>query len=485
VSDSKRFIWTHMPEFALRVKTLCLRFISMDDEQLEDFNKRCSAWLKRCQTADGITQIIKIISVLAEDRKFEDQLNSCHHLIPLQRSMVFNIRNGEYRRRRMTDYFSQTMNFSFMPDAMYNIVEEEDGEEVWQDVRITDVLVEEVALFMMELGCEDPHWACFMWQYLGYCLTGYTQDRSYVIWQGVGANGKSALVNAMSAVMGQFYTTCAENFFALTSHGRDSAENASPFMASLRYTRALFLAETSTNFKPNMTKIKSITGGDAQTARKLYGSPQKFVPQLKFNLVTNFLPAIDCSDQAAVDRFLAIAFSQRYVRDNPTGNEKLADSAKANRLKDQLKDAFGTYLCHGAHAMFINTKGCRTGLTRPACIANHTKIQLENADLLSAFIRQASERGNNFTWSAVDMWRDFTAWANVRRSEMQDIVLDAFIKQIQGKSFKHIVYKRRQDGSGVFVGIRKLRSHFSEFALDPIKEFSSEEEAEDSIEFSS
>jgi hypothetical protein len=126
--------------------------------------------------------------------------------------------------------------------------------------------------------------------------------------------------------------------------------------------------------------------------------------------------------------------------------------------------------------MYLNTKQCSTGLDRPSCISTHTKVQLENADLLSAFVRQQSERGNNFAWGAVEMWREFCSWANVRRSELQDIVLDAFVKQIQGKSFKHIVYKRRADGSGIFSGIRKRRGNvLAEMEYSPENSSSDEE----------
>jgi phage/plasmid-associated DNA primase len=432
---------------------MCTRFLMLD---MDDFNKKSSAWSKRYHTADGITAVIKVIQNLCEDREFEKRLNSNHHLLPLKEGTVFDIRTGHLRPRTMTDYFSMCMNFCFIEDAVTVNTEEKEGRTRFVDVLIHDSLVEEVAERINEIGCNDATWSFFMWQFLGYCFTGFTQDRSFAMFQGLGSNGKSGLVAAMSAAMGSFFSTCAQDFFTI-SGTRQSAENASPMMRALQWVRCLVVAETSSGCKLSMPRIKSLTGPDEQKCRGLYAAPTIFTPMLKLIFVSNFCLEIDCSDQAAKDRYLAILFAQRYVRENPGQGELLADTEKCNSLSTTLLDAFGTWMCFGAHCMYLETNSCAVGIVRPPCIADFVKKQLEDADIISAFIYQETEKGPTYNYLAVDMWQHFCTFAKNRRSELQDIVFDAFLQQVQSKSFQHIRLKKRADKANVFIGIRKRR----------------------------
>jgi hypothetical protein len=107
--------------------------------------------------------------------------------------------------------------------------------------------------------------------------------------------------------------------------------------------------------------------------------------------------------------------------------------------------------------MYLETNSCAVGIVRPPCIADFVKKQLEDADIISAFIYQETEKGPTYNYLAVDMWQHFCTFAKNRRSELQDIVFDAFLQQVQSKSFQHIRLKKRADKANVFIGIRKRR----------------------------
>jgi phage/plasmid-associated DNA primase len=474
VNDSSSFIWRMLPVWINRKKYLVERFLSFqaDDEETQ---KKLAAWVTRFHTADGIKAIRQIICALAEDRTFEEKLNSHHHLIPTKNNKVFDIRTGTLRTRTMTDFFSMSMKFDFIPDAVEMVVDDRDGHKCFEDVVFLDPRVLAVMHHIEELGCHNTEWSFFMWNLLGYFITGYTQDRSWVMMQGVGANGKSGLFTALSAVMGPFYTTVSQDFFTV-SGTKQQAENASPLMRSLQWVRALVVAETTSGCKLNMARLKSLTGPDEQKCRGLYQDAATFTPNVKIAIISNFALEIDCSDQAAKDRHLAINFAQRYVKCNPGPNEVLADTVKAARLATDLLGAFGTWLCYGAHTMYLQTQSCAHGLTRPACIQEFVERQLEESDLISAFVYQETEKRTGSSIRCIDMWAQFTAWAKHRRSELQDIVLDAFVKQIQSKSFQHIQYKKKSDGSACFVGIRKRRFFAERSTNIPTEEESSSDD---------
>ena len=474
VNDSSAFIWKLLPTWIYRKKFFVERFLLAEGEDQEDAEKKINTWIARFHTADGIKAVKQIICNLAEDRTFEAKLNSHHHLIPTGNKLVFDVRTGTTRERRIDDFFSMAMKFELLENAVNIDTEERQGHTRFVDVQFLNNEVLEVMEHIDELGCNDPEWSYYMWNLLGYFMTGYTQDRSWVMMQGVGANGKSGLFAALSTVMGPFYSTVSQDFFTI-SGTKQAAENASPMMRSLQWIRCMVVAETTTGCKLNMARLKSLTGPDEQKCRGLYQDATTFTPNVKIAIVSNFALEIDCSDQAVTDRHMAINFAQRYVKSNPGPNEKLADTVKAARLGSSLLNAFGTWLCYGAHVMYLETKSCAHGIPRPGCIQTFLAKQLEEADLISAFVFQETEKSVHSTYACVDLWTNFIYWAKIRRSELQDIVLDAFIKQIQSKSFQHIQLKKKADGSSCFVGIRK-RQNFRESSVHVPQENSASDE---------
>jgi len=143
--------------------------------------------------------------------------------------------------------------------------------------------------FLRTIFHDDNELIDYIQKAVGYTMTGSTDEHCLFFCYGNGANGKSSFMKALSIIAGDYGTTSSVE--ALLDHRQDG-EGATPMIAALVGKRFAMASEMPEGRKLNESRVKDITGGDAITARTLYGKPFVFTPTHTLWITGNHKPRI-------------------------------------------------------------------------------------------------------------------------------------------------------------------------------------------------
>ena len=271
------------------------------------------------------------------DDTFYDKLNrSCDYLLPISNCNVIDLRNGLVRPISKTDYFTYRC-----------------------DVNYTKKKSPEMLEIIGKIMCNNAENIKYLQKILGYCLTGDISARVYFILYGVGANGKSMILNLMNKILKEQYQAVSKCVFINNNTGKTGGSE----VLQLKDCRCATFSETEANDALNEAIIKMISGNDTITARGLYKDPVSFIPQCKLMLCTNFKPDFNGNDRANVDRVRLVPFNARFV-DNPNPNkpnEFIKVESIDKLIHEKYMNEFFSWCVDGAMEYFKNKKFNPTG----------------------------------------------------------------------------------------------------------------------------
>ena len=145
----------------------------------------------------------------------------------------------------------------------------------------------------------------FIQRVVGYALTADVTEKCFFIFYGPdGNNGKSLIINVLRGILGLDYRiqVAAES---LTISRVSAIRSDIARMQGYRFASA---SETDKAYKFNEPLIKTLTGSDPVTARKLYSNDIEFTPELKLFIATNARPQFNLADRAMMSRVNVIPF---------------------------------------------------------------------------------------------------------------------------------------------------------------------------------
>ena len=137
----------------------------------------------------------------------------------------------------------------------------------------------------------DPAVRRWMQKFMGYCLTGSTEEEKFVIAYGPGGSGKGTFFETIAAAISDYKATLSIDTLLATAYVTDG-QRPTPEFAKLPGKRYVLSSESNPNRRLDEAKVKLLTGGDTLTARHLNAEPFEFCPSFKLILQTNHLPAI-------------------------------------------------------------------------------------------------------------------------------------------------------------------------------------------------
>jgi len=248
--------------------------------------------------------------------------------------------------------------------------------------------------FLNEVFVGDSALISYLQRYVGYCLTGMTSEHVISVWHGMGANGKSTLVNLLLAMMGD-YAGPLDVTVLEGGYGRDASRDALRVVGQ----RFVVASESREGMKLAEGFVKQLTGGDALTGRALYGEAFKFVPTHKLALVTNHRPTVEGTDHAIWRRIALLPFEATF-------DAERADRDLGMKLRAELPGILNWAIA-----------GCLEwqthGLDAPQRVKEATSGYRTDEDVLAQFL------GEEFVCSdprAVTDWRDvvriYNEWCN-------------------------------------------------------------------------
>ena len=153
-----------------------------------------------------------------------------------------------------------------------------------------------------------PGMGAFLARCFGAALTGDASAETMFLLQGDGGSGKTTLVEAVAAMMGDYAVKLQFQSFCLAKHGRGPGA-ASPDLIPLRGSRLAYASEGDQSAQLDAGMVKMLTGNEPITARGLYLAPIIFPQTWKLWLVSNFDPKADSEDTGIWRRMMKLHFA--------------------------------------------------------------------------------------------------------------------------------------------------------------------------------
>ncbi len=161
----------------------------------------------------------------------------------------------------------------------------------------------------------------FVQRAAGYSITGDTSEEKLFFAFGPAATGKSTLLSAISAVLGDYAATADfESFLSSKGGFGGGPRNDIARLAGRRFVQSV---EVDEGKKLAESLIKQITGGDTISARFLHQEYFEFVPSFKLWMAANFQPRVNADDAAMWRRILQIPFDQHIPEEERDPSIKL------------------------------------------------------------------------------------------------------------------------------------------------------------------
>lgn len=351
------------------------------------------------------------------------QLNSNWRLLGVANGVVELRNDGAYlRSAHQSDFVTVNTN---VPWTQWSGIPIDDiGKRMWQEYLDRFIPVERRDYYQMVLG---------------HTILGGNQERIMPVLLGGTSTGKSTMLHAMGAALGEYSGPANVNVF-----GNDKLQ---PALVKAMSMRAVFMSELSAGDKINAAAFKRITGDDQISAEMKYsnvtveGTPQ-FVPIM----ATNAAPEIDGADAAVRKRLLVLSFDQRI-------EERRDEKGAGRALKEHAAEAILAWLIDGYNLY------CQAGhkLTKDIEVERTTDEFTSELDHVSQFMSEMLSSGSDddkvhsqSVFDAYEAWCDVNGLTkNARKTKFQLTPL----LSAKGLTYRKSMKISGRVGTG-FVGVR-------------------------------
>lgn len=282
---------------------------------------------------------------------------------------IVDLRTGLLRHRRGDDYVTQATRIA--PDF--------------------GVKASVFDKFIHEVFDGDSELVNFMQVVLGYCLTGDRREQFLFFWHGVGANGKSTLLDLVQHMLDTYALKMPAAALMVTRNDRHPTE-----LAQLRGKRLAISSELEEGQFWNEALIKELTGDAVLTARFMRQDFFEFNMTQKHIIVGNHKPRLRGGDPAIARRLVLVPFLQKFEgakRDNQLGEKLQAEApavlawmvrgavrwhAEGLVVPEKVRDAGAEYLAdHDDLALWLGECCIRTGEAKASELYSSFKLWKE------------------------------------------------------------------------------------------------------------
>lgn len=294
--------------------------------------------------------------------------------------------------------------------------------------------------FLRRIFQSQPDIVPFLQRAAGYALTGQTTEHKLLFAFGTGRNGKGVFFNTLGGIIGDYATVAASSTFldsGMDSHPTD--------LASLAGARMVTASELPPGKAWNEARIKSLTGGDPITARRMRQDFFTFEPQFTLMIAGNHMPSFRGIDEATRARVLLIPFAETIPPDE-------RDPSLADRLRAEWP-AILRWAIDGA------LEWQDIGLSPPPAVDAASEEYMDDEDELGQFVGECLHPDAEAFVLNRDLYQTFRQWSEdrgMRSPWTQRALTQALIER--GYSIK-----RRKQGRGL-AGYRLMAYESSSYA---------------------
>ena len=328
------------------------------------------------------------------DKDFEEKIDTRPELLCFKNGVIdFNAKT--FRRGQPDDNLSKTTKIDYIPL---------DADKHRQHIN-------EINEFMAQLFPEEEL-RNYMWEHLASTLIGTNREQTFNIYIGGGSNGKSKLIELMSACLGEYKAVLP---ITAVTQKRAMIGGASPELAVLKGVRYAVMQEPTKGDRINEGILKEITGGDDMTARALFKNTITFVPQFKLVVCTNVLFDIKSNDDGTWRRIRLCPYKSKFCEEPKSDDPEepyqfLIDKNLDVKIKTWV-NVFMSMLVKKAFETDGKVKTCA------AVTASSNKYR-NTQDYLSEFLRDKIRPADENTYiKKTEVYEEFKKWYIVQHGK--------------------------------------------------------------------
>ncbi|MCK4791609.1 MAG: hypothetical protein KAV87_48200, partial [Desulfobacteraceae bacterium] len=289
--------------------------------------------------------------------------------------------------------------------------------------------------FLNEIFAGDQELVGFMKRYLGYSITGNTNEQVFVLLEGSGANGKGTLIDTVMEVMADYAKTTAPETIIQKKYERSSTND----LAALKGARFVTTSENEANQVLDEGRIKRITGQDKIACRFLYREFFEYIPEYKLALLTNHDIIIKAQDYSIWRRILKLHFPVTFEKGKSDKN-----------LRDELlkeKEGILHWLIEGAKEWYD------VGLIVPESIKLTTQEYKEELDTEGDFVELFCVVDDGVSVASGDLYTLYKSWCEVTNIFPKGT--RSFARELSDRNFK----SNKKNGVRYKIGIDLKEIH--------------------------
>ncbi|MFO0790468.1 MAG: phage/plasmid primase, P4 family [Pirellulales bacterium] len=270
----------------------------------------------------------------------------------------------------------------------------------------------------------------FMQRLIGMALVGEVLEHVLPIFHGMGANGKSVLLETVCGVFGPDYAMHAPpNLLMASSGDRHPTE-----LADLHGKRFVAAIETADGGRLSEALVKELTGGDSIRARRMREDFWQFRPSHTVVLATNHRPIVRGTDHGIWRRIRLVPFSV-----------VIPDAEQDKELPIKLRAEWPAILRWAV-------AGClawqRNGLQSPPDVLDATANYRTDSDTLGEFLRDRCYVGDGCFVRAGQLFKTYKPWAE-DRGERTDTQTRFGLRVVE----RGFAKRRDSDNCVVYIGV--------------------------------
>ena len=304
--------------------------------------------------------------------------------------------------------------------------------------------------FIFDFCTENNEKIDFLQTVLGYCLSGEISGQCGFIFCGRGTNGKSALIELLKEIFGDFFDTASKDVW-LTGSNRNSG-GPSPHIADLVNKRISVCDEIPPKSAIDEGQFKLITGSSHFKARQLYDSFVTYINYVKPVLFCN-PPLPQASTAFSLWRRIIVFVCETTYVNHPsqikdTKTYKLSDPTINIKLKNPVNlSAFLNWLIIGAVRFY------QQGLKAPQCIMDAVNAYKDDNDPIKEFFDIYYEQTNNSSdrVSKPETYNNYTSWFN-NNADANEKLLSR--KEFIAEFTKKAIRIMKSNGNEFYTGIK-------------------------------
>jgi putative DNA primase/helicase len=244
----------------------------------------------------------------------------------------------------------------------------------------------------------DPAMRGYLARLLGHALEGRVVSHVLPIFHGEGGNGKSTLVDAVMAALGDYAD--AADAGLLTARTFDAHPTG---VADLCGLRLAVLHETDAGRRLAEGTVKRLTGGDRLKARRMREDFWSFDPSHTFVMLTNHKPIVTGTDEGIWRRLQLVPWDVVI----PAADR---DEELPGKLTAEL-EAVLAWLVDGYRDWRVS------GLGEPEQVTTATAAYRAESDALGTFLAQRCITGPGFTARSSELFARWSQWCAAESEE--------------------------------------------------------------------